>query len=357
MGRDRAQGQAGLRGKRGPGPRAGGQTRALGKGTRFTAKPPVRRMRVPWAISRGNRGSVPPISRDQEQAADLGGRIVKIRARKREMLPKRIHNLRREGEIAPSRLAVHIRHAVHAPAAEVTGEAQASLPWLALPRGDGPDCEALREGGDAADASRRRARLTVPSLCRLPRLLGGVRPGRLAAHAHPQQHHARVQDPGAVLAHHLHHRRDRRHCGGRRPGHRVHHLVRSAARSVGSRPGGPCSLPGEALALGVVGVSVRRRPGAFARGCQLPAETRGGERVTTPGALLPWQQLVLPVGTAGAGRADALPRRPLRGRRRARAEQEGHAPCRRGRGRERGRRDRQRPRRECPDLQTIFLRP
>lgn len=253
MGRDRAQGQAGLRGKRGPGPRAGGQTRALGKGTRFTAKPPVRQTRVPWAISRGNRGSVPPISRDQEQAADLGGRIVKIRARKREMLPKRIHNLRREGEIAPSRLAVHIRHAVHAPAAEVTGEAQAALPWLALPRGDGPHGRRFPGGPTARhsvraatppDASRRRARLTVPSLCRLPRLLGGVRPGRLAAHAHPQQHHARVQDPGAVLAHHLHHRRDRRHRGGRRPGHRVHHLVRSAARSVGSHPGGPAHFPG-----------------------------------------------------------------------------------------------------------------
>lgn len=207
------------------------------------------------------------------------------------------------------------------------------------------------------DASRRRARLTVPSLCRLPRLLGGVRPGRLAAHAHPQQHHARVQDPGAVLAHHLHHRRDRCHRGGRRPGHRVHHLVRSAARSVGSRPGGPAHFPGRLWRSGWSAFLCGGGRGPLRGGCQLPAETRGGERVTTPGALLPWQQLVLPVGTAGAGRADALHRRPLRGRRRARAEQEGHAPCRRGRGRERGRRDRQCPRRECPDLQTMFLRP
>lgn len=159
-------------GNGGLGPRATGQTHVLGKGTQFKAKPSAGRTRVPLAVSRRDGSSVPPMSRGQEQAADSGCRITKMRAYKMEMQLRRIRNLRREGEVAHSRLAVHIHHASHAPAAEGTREAQAAL----LPRraawGRAPRPEVL--GGPTP---RHSVRAATPAGCPpLTEAAGGVRP-------------------------------------------------------------------------------------------------------------------------------------------------------------------------------------
>lgn len=269
------QGQVGLRRKRGPGPRAGGQARVLRRGTRLKAKPSAWRTRVlclfPGGTGVGSHQSVATGSKLWFGVPCFGVPRNENVSLQTEVLPRRSHRLRRAGEIAHGRPAGHIPHAVHAPAAGVPGEARAAVPRLTLPRGDGP--HGLRAlGGPTARPPRPRPLTEAPpgpanlgSLRRLPRLLGGVRKERLAAHAHPQQRDARVQSPGPVLPHHLHHRRDRRHRGRRRPGHLVHHLVRSAARSVGGTPGALLAPRGGSGARGA-GVSAQMPPGPLKGG-------------------------------------------------------------------------------------------
>lgn len=119
---------------------------------------------------------------------------------------------------------------------------------------------------------RRETPLTPRVLPRLPRLLGGVRQERLSAHRHAQQHDARVQDPRAVIPHHLHHRRGRAHRGGRRRGELVHHLLRRAPRSVGAPQ---CLRPStQSPDLG------GRGPPAFEGGRGRPAGLVGGWAMT-----------------------------------------------------------------------------
>lgn len=177
-----------------------------------------------------------------------------------------------------------------------------SAAWGRAPRPEGsrgPDCEAPRPR-PLTEAPPGPANLG--SLRRLPRLLGGVRKERLAAHAHPQQRDARVQSPGPVLPHHLHHRRDRRHRGRRRPGHLVHHLVRSAARSVGGAPGALLAPRGGSGARGA-GVSAQMPPGPLKGGCRLPAEMLGGEpRSPGRGSPVPWERPGQGGGCARRGR-------------------------------------------------------
>lgn len=69
-------------------------------------------------------------------------------------------------------------------------------------------------------------------LCRVPDLLGGVWQERVPPGPHPVQQHPGVQDHGAVVPHHLHHRGGGRDRPGQRLGHLLHHLLWSAPRLV-----------------------------------------------------------------------------------------------------------------------------
>lgn len=68
--------------------------------------------------------------------------------------------------------------------------------------------------------------------CRVPDLLGGVWQERVPPGPQPVQQHPGVQDHGAGLPHHLHHRGGGRHRAGQRLGHLLHHLLWSAPRLV-----------------------------------------------------------------------------------------------------------------------------
>ena len=143
-------------------------------------------------------------------------------------------------------------------------------PWTGSPAGLPTVLRAPRRPGGAhlRPSSPNPRTDPVPHLpSRLPGLLGGVRAEHLAAHAHPQQLDARVQDPGAVLSHHLHHRRGSCHCRGRRCAHLVHHLLRGTPRSVRSRPSFPVAMsPGPRPRSKLVGIFVQKSLGAFERG-------------------------------------------------------------------------------------------